>query len=104
MASRPQMSSVTIRIATPISRATPPMTRPANRNPAPNATTIGEDEPPGGHMPGGSSSPIVVAFGAGFLFAGLVIGGVALLIGVAILIVTLLIWGREAIRDYNQVA
>ena len=56
------------------------------------------------HMPGGSSSPIVVAFGAGFLFAGLVIGGVALAIGVVILIVTLLIWGREAIRDYDHVA
>jgi plastocyanin len=60
--------------------------------------------PAGVHMPGGSSSPIVVAFGAGFLFAGLVIGGIALAIGVAILIITLLIWGREAIRDYNQVA
>jgi plastocyanin len=56
------------------------------------------------HMPGGSASPIIVAFGAGFLFAGLVIGGVALAIGVVILVVTLLVWGREAIRDYNHVA
>ena len=56
------------------------------------------------HMPGGSSSPIIVAFGAGILFAGLVIGGAALVLGVVILVITLLIWGREAIRDYDHVA
>jgi len=56
------------------------------------------------HMPGGSASPIIVAFGAGFLFAGMVIGGVGLLIGVVILVITLLVWGREAIRDFDHVA
>jgi plastocyanin len=56
------------------------------------------------HMPGGSASPIIVAFGAGFLFAGLVIGGVALAIGIVILVITLLVWAREAIRDYDHVA
>ena len=54
------------------------------------------------HMPGGSVAPITVAFGAGFLFAGLVVGGVGLVIGVAVLVITLLIWFREAIRDYNH--
>lgn len=54
------------------------------------------------HMPGGSASPILVAFGAGFLFAGLVIGGIGLWIGVTALVLTLLVWFREAIRDYNQ--
>ena len=54
------------------------------------------------HMPGGSSAPIMAAFGAAALFAGLIIGGLALLIGVSILIVTLLAWGREAWRDYDH--
>lgn len=60
--------------------------------------------PPHVHMPGGSTSPIIVAFGAGFLFAGLVVGGVGLVIGVVLLVITLLVWGREAIRDYDHVA
>ena len=54
------------------------------------------------HMPGGSSAPIMAAFGAAALFAGLVIGGLALLVGVSILVVTLLAWGREAFRDYDH--
>lgn len=54
------------------------------------------------HMPGGSSAPILAAFGAAALFAGLVIGGLALLIGVTILIVTLLAWAREAFRDFEH--
>jgi plastocyanin len=54
------------------------------------------------HMPGGSSAPIAVAFGAAFLFAGLVVGGIALAIGVTILVITLLLWFREAIRDYEH--
>src|SRR5512141_355680 len=45
------------------------------------------------HMPGGSTAPIMAAFGAAALFAGLVIGGLALLIGVSILVVTLLARG-----------
>lgn len=54
------------------------------------------------HMPGGSSSPILVAFGAGALFIGLVVGGLGLLVGVTILVLTLLVWFREAIRDYDH--
>jgi plastocyanin len=55
------------------------------------------------HMPGGSAAPIVVAFGAAFLFAGLVVGGVALAVGATIMVITLLVWGREAIRDYSRI-
>lgn len=55
------------------------------------------------HMPGGSSAPIFVALGAGALFAGLVIGGVGLLVGTIILVITLLAWFREAIRDYDHI-
>lgn len=54
------------------------------------------------HMPGGSAAPILVAFGAGALFLGLVVGGWALWIGVTILVVTLLAWFREAVRDYDH--
>jgi plastocyanin len=54
------------------------------------------------HMPGGSSSPILVAFGAAALFIGLVVGGLGLLVGTTILVLTLLVWFREAIRDYEH--
>ncbi len=54
------------------------------------------------HMPGGSLAPIVVAFGSGALFLGLVLGGVALVVGVTLLVISLLIWFREAIRDYDH--
>jgi plastocyanin len=56
--------------------------------------------PPHLHMPGPSSAPILAAFGAAALFAGLVIGGVALAGGATILVFTLLLWLREAMGDY----
>jgi len=55
------------------------------------------------HMPGASSAPIIVALGAGSLFAGLVIGGIALLIGAIVLVITLLVWFREAVRDFDHI-
>ena len=58
--------------------------------------------PPTVHMPGGSTAPIIVALGAGALFAGLVLGGTWLLVGTIILVVTLMAWFREAIRDYDH--
>jgi uncharacterized membrane protein len=58
--------------------------------------------PPAVHMPGGSMSPILVALGAMGLFLGLVFGGTALWIGITVLIVTLLFWLREAMRDYEH--
>jgi plastocyanin len=60
--------------------------------------------PAGIHMPGGANAPILVAFGAGALFLGLVLGGLALWFGVFLLIVTLMVWFREAIRDYDHLA
>jgi len=56
--------------------------------------------PPELHMPGPSAAPILVALGAAALFGGLVIGGVALVGSVVILVATLSLWGREAMRDY----
>jgi plastocyanin len=58
--------------------------------------------PPTVHMPGGSAAPIVVAFGAFALFVGLVLGGAALLVGAIVLVITLLAWFREAVRDYDH--
>jgi plastocyanin len=58
--------------------------------------------PPGLHMPGGSYAPILAAFGTAALMWGLVVGGSVLVIGVVILVLTLLYWGREAIRDYSH--
>jgi plastocyanin len=58
--------------------------------------------PPTVHMPGGSAAPILVAFGAAGLFAGMILGGIWLLAGITILVVTLIAWGREAVRDYQH--
>jgi plastocyanin len=54
------------------------------------------------HMPGGSLSPILAALGAMALVLGLVFGGLALLIGATVLVITLLLWLREAMRDYDH--
>lgn len=56
------------------------------------------------HMPGGSIAPVLAAIGAAAVVFGLVAGGVALLVGAGILVATLLVWFREGMRDYNQVA
>lgn len=57
--------------------------------------------PPTLHMPGPSSAPILAAFGTFALFFGLVFQPF-LPVGVLILIVTLALWGREALRDYEH--
>jgi plastocyanin len=59
--------------------------------------------PPGVHMPGPTFAPVLAAIGAFFLFLGLVTGGALLWVGVAILFLTLLYWGREAIADFDHV-
>lgn len=58
--------------------------------------------PPDLHMPGPSHSPILAAVGTAGLLWGLVVGGTALWIGILILILALLYWGREAIRDFDH--
>jgi plastocyanin len=74
--------------------AGPTRRAPARLTPVPPASV---------HMPGGSAAPILLAFGAFSLLAGLVIGGFATIVGVLILVATLLLWGREAVRDYDRV-
>ncbi|HET8786258.1 MAG TPA: plastocyanin/azurin family copper-binding protein [Candidatus Limnocylindrales bacterium] len=58
--------------------------------------------PAGVHMPGGSMAPVLAALGAMGLFLGLVFGGLALWIGATLLVITLLYWLREGIRDYEH--
>jgi plastocyanin len=58
--------------------------------------------PPGIHMPGPSWAPLLAAVGAFFLMFGLIAGGIALWIGLLVLVVTLLYWGKEGIADYDH--
>ncbi len=60
--------------------------------------------PPGIHMPGPTYAPFFAAAGVFLLFLGLVFPGPLLLIGVVILVLSLLYWGRESFRDYDHVA
>lgn len=63
-----------------------------------------EPGPPAGiHMPGPSFAPLFAALGAFLLFFGIVLGGWAFWLGVAALVVTLLYWLREGVRDYEHV-
>ena len=60
--------------------------------------------PSGIHMPGPSWAPIFAAVGLLFLFYGLVFHGWFLVIGPALLGLSLLYWLRESMRDYDHVA
>ena len=58
--------------------------------------------PAGIHMPGPSFAPLLAAIGGFFLVFGTVAGGIWLWVGLAILVITLLYWGREEMRDYGR--
>ncbi len=58
--------------------------------------------PPGTHLPGGSFAPLLGAFGMLMLVIGLVFGGGWLWIGLIVLGITLLYWGREFLREYDR--
>jgi hypothetical protein len=59
--------------------------------------------PAGIHMPGPSFAPLLAAVGAFFLVFGMVAGGIWLWVGALILVITLLYWGREEMRNYDRV-
>jgi plastocyanin len=59
--------------------------------------------PPGVHMPGPSFAPFLGAAGVLFLGFGIVFGGLWLALGAVALTITLLYWGREALRDYDHI-
>jgi plastocyanin len=71
---------------------------PTRRGPGP----VPPSPPAGVHMPGPSFAPVFAAVGAVLLFAGLVLGGWVAVLGLAALVVTLLYWLREGMRDYEH--
>jgi hypothetical protein len=75
-------------------RVGPRRRRPARISPPP---------PPGVHIPGPTIAPFLAAFGSFLLFAGLVFNGVILVFGLVALVLALLYWGREGIREYDHV-
>jgi plastocyanin len=58
--------------------------------------------PPGVHLPGPSLAPLFGAIGVGLLLFGLVFRGPLLFLGFAALLLSLLYWGAEAMRDYDR--
>ncbi len=61
--------------------------------------------PPAGiHMPGPTFAPIFGAVGVALLLFGLVFGGVIIPLGLVALVLGLLYWGAEAMRDYDHTA
>lgn len=58
--------------------------------------------PAGVHMPGPSRAPFLGAVGTFALLAGLVFGGIWLWVGIALLVLGLLYWGREGLADFDH--
>lgn len=65
---------------------------------------ISPPTPAGLHMPGPTYSPFFAAGGTFLLFLGLVFPGPLLALGVAGMVLGLLFWGREGLREYDHVA
>src|SRR4029079_9063169 len=59
---------------------------------------------PGIHMPRPSFAPFFAAAGSFFLFLGLVFPGLISVLGLAFLVLSLLYWGREGLREYDHLA
>jgi plastocyanin len=76
-------------------RVGPKRRRPARVTPA---------TPPGIHMPGPTYAPIFGAIGVFLLLLGLVYPGPLLVLGIVALLLALLFWGREGLREYDHVA
>ena len=58
--------------------------------------------PPGVHLPGGSLAPLIGAFGVLVFGFGLVSGGPWIIVGAVVLTIALLYWGREFLREFDQ--
>jgi plastocyanin len=63
--------------------------------PAPEGTP-----PPGVHIPAPSFRPLLIAISMTLLVAGLILGGWALILGAIALVVTLVGWLHDALREY----
>ena len=63
---------------------------------------IHDGPPPGVHMPGPSYRPLLGALGVTMLMFGLVFGGWMLIVGIFALVVTLLGWLVDAVKEYRK--
>lgn len=63
---------------------------------------VGPTTPAGIHMPGPSFAPVFAAVGTFLVMVGLVFGGVALILGLIALALTLLYWLAEGLRLYDR--
>lgn len=71
--------------------------------PARRGKTRRPPKPPAGiHLPGPSFAPLFGAVGMGLLLFGLVFRGPILALGFVALVLSLLFWGAEAMRDYDR--
>lgn len=57
--------------------------------------------PPGVHLPGPSIAPLFAAVGAALVLFGLVVGPAAVFLGITALVLALLYWGSESMREYD---
>lgn len=70
---------------------------------APPLPVVGHDGAPAGvHLPGPSFRPLLGAIGSAMLMLGLVFGGWLLAIGAIALVVTLLGWLVDAVKEYRE--
>jgi len=65
-------------------------------------TPLAPRTPDGIHMPGPSFAPVFGGVGLAVLLFGLVFGGTVLVLGLVALVLVLLYWGRESMRDYDR--
>jgi plastocyanin len=65
---------------------------------------ISPPPPAGVHMPGPTVAPFLAAGGSFVLFLGLVFPGPLLVLGLVALVLALLFWGKEGLREYDHVA
>jgi len=61
-------------------------------------------KPPAGiHLPGPSLSPFLISIAAASLFFSVAMGGAALAVSGAAMLLALIAWGREAVREYDAI-
>ena len=63
---------------------------------------VSKATPPAGiHLPGPSLSPFLISIAAASLFFSVAMGGAALVISGVAMLLALIAWGREAVREYD---
>ena len=65
---------------------------------------ISAAQPPAGiHLPGPSLAPLLISVASAALFFSVALGGVALAVSAAAMVLALVAWGREAVREYDAI-